>query len=297
MSADVTPEPAEETAKPAPISMVEFLESRPPGAMLEISDLMEEVANRGTGGSYWRLNSPPLHIHCDSEKCSGLRYFRYESGEKIFSTGHRILETFLNYKCSNCNGTLKRFSLHARKNDGQAEGRAYKFGELPSFGPVTPPRLLRILGDNREIFMKGRRCESQSLGVGAFVYYRRVVEDQRTQILEQVIRVATTIGASSEMIGLLKQAQAETQFSKSLAMVKDAIPESLRIQGHNPLTLLHDNLSTGIHAKSDEECLEIAGAVRIILAELADRITTALKDEAEITKALGKLLNKNRVAT
>jgi hypothetical protein len=62
------------------------------------------------------------------------------------------------------------------------------------------------------------------------------------------------------------------------------------------MTLLHDNLSTGLHAKADAECLEIAQAIRIVLAELAERLTNALKDEAEPTKALGKLLNKGKPA-
>jgi len=47
-----------------------------------------------------------------------------------------------------------------------------------------------MLGDNRDLFMKGRRCESQSLGIGAFVYYRRVVENQRAAILGQIIKIA-----------------------------------------------------------------------------------------------------------
>jgi hypothetical protein len=149
-----------------------------------------------------------------------------------------------------------------------------------------------MLDHNRDLFMKGRRCESQGLGVGAFVYYRRVVEDQRASIIGEIVRVAKVISAPSDTIAVLEAAQAESQFSKSLDMIKDAIPESLRIQGHNPMTLLHDNLSMGLHAKSDAECLEIAGAIRVVLAELADRLTNALKDEAELTKALGKLLNK-----
>jgi hypothetical protein len=149
-----------------------------------------------------------------------------------------------------------------------------------------------MLGDNRDLFMKGRRCESQSLGIGAFVYYRRVVENQRAAILGQIIKIAKTINAPAETIELLQRSQAENQFSKSLEMVKDAIPEGLRIQGHNPLTLLHDNLSSGLHARSDAECLEIAGAIRAVLAELAERIAAALKDEAELTKALSRLLNK-----
>jgi len=104
-------------------------------------------------------------------------------------------------------------------------------------------------------------------------------------------RVAKLIKAPAETLASLEAAQKETQFSKSLDLIKDAMPESLRIQGHNPMTLLHDNLSTGLHSKTDAECLEIAQAIRVILAELAERLSTALKDEAELTKALGKLLN------
>jgi len=64
------------------------------------------------------------------------------------------------------------------------------------------------------------------------------------------------------------------------------------INGHNPLTLLHSALSDGIHAKTDEECLELATSIRLVLIELADRIATALKDEAELRTAVTKLLKK-----
>lgn len=74
-------------------------------------------------------------------------------------------------------------------------------------------------------------------------------------------------------------------------MAKDAIPESLLINGHNPILLLHSALSEGVHAQTDEQCLEIAGSVRIVLGELSERLSQALKDEAELTKALSNLMN------
>jgi hypothetical protein len=279
-----------------PISMVEFLENRPPGSMLKIADLME-VETYSRGGTQWRLHTPPIHLYCDSPECSGPRYYRYSRGDRFLKRDEGCsFETFITYICSNCGHQDKIFSLFVEaKGPLELEGRSFKFGELPPFGPVTPSRLLKMLGDNRDLFMKGRRCESQSLGIGAFGYYRRVVENQRAAILGQIVNVAKTINAPAQMVELLQRSQAENQFSKSLEMVKDAIPESLRIQGHNPLTLLHDNLSTGLHARSDGECLEVAGAVRVVLAELAERITAALKDEAELTKALGKLFNKDKV--
>jgi hypothetical protein len=271
------------------ITFAEFLQSKPPGSLIAISDLM--VNDRANGGTMWRLKSPRLELHCDADGCGGPRYFRYISGDRQLEKDG-TLSTFISFVCSNCGSSRKQFSLFARATAPELNGECYKHGEMPPFGPVTPPRLLKMLENNRDLFMKGRRCESQGLGIAAFVYYRRVVEEQRSKIIGEISRVATQIGASKDTIETLKSAQNETQFSKSLAMVKDAIPESLLIQGHNPLALLHDNLSNGLHAQTDAECLEIAQAVRVILAELAERISAALKDDAELKKALGKLLNK-----
>jgi hypothetical protein len=71
-----------------------------------------------------------------------------------------------------------------------------------------------------------------------------------------------------------------------------AIPQTLLINGQNPLTLLHSALSEGLHAKSDEDCLELATSIRLVLMELAERIATALKDEAELRNAVNRLLKK-----
>jgi hypothetical protein len=72
--------------------------------------------------------------------------------------------------------------------------------------------------------------------------------------------------------------------------VKAAIPDALLIDGHNPLTLLHKALSAGMHAQTDEECLEIASSIRIVLTELADRLGRILRDDAELKAAVGRLL-------
>jgi hypothetical protein len=165
-----------------------------------------------------------------------------------------------------------------------------KFGEWPSFGPPTPARLIRMFGKDRDIYLKGRRCENLNLGIGAFTYYRRVVENQKNQILDEIIRVSQKIGASAEMLKVLEDAKSENQFSKALEMVKDAIPPALFINGHNPLTLLHSALSDGLHERTDEQCLELAHDARVVLVELAERLGQALKDEAELNTAVTRLM-------
>jgi hypothetical protein len=75
--------------------------------------------------------------------------------------------------------------------DHSYSGECYKLGELPVYGPPTPARLISLIGPDREIFLKGRRCGNLGLGIGAFVYYRRVVENQKSRILDEIIKVIT----------------------------------------------------------------------------------------------------------
>jgi len=167
-----------------------------------------------------------------------------------------------------------------------------KLGENPPFGPFTSPRLISLIGGDREIFLQGRRCENQGLGIGAFAYYRRVVENQKSKILDNIIKAAEKTRTSPEMIAALRKAKDQTQFKRAVEDVKDAIPESLLVDGHNPLTLLHSALSDGLHARTDEECLDLAQTIRLVLGDLADRISQALKDDRELNEAISRLMKK-----
>ena len=120
---------------------------------------------------------------------------------------------------------------------------AYKFGELPGFGPPVPTRVLRLVQSDRELFLSGRRCENQGLGIGAFTYYSRVVENQWSRLVDEIIKVAKTIEAPQQTIDALSASRDEQQFSKAVKDLKHAIPQSLLINGHNPLILLHGALS------------------------------------------------------
>ena len=273
----------------------DFLEGTPPNQLINISNLVTWESDRQGNVSH-RLSTPEIQLHCDHERCNGIRFFRCVAGKgtELGVKDHRFL--FLTYRCSNCQKNEKSFSIAARVSESkEAAGECYKFGELPTFGPPVSPKLIKLIGPDRDEFLKGRRCENQGLGVGAFIYYRRVVENQKNRILEEIIKVSKKIGAPSESITILELAVKEIQFSKALDIPKDVMPESLLINGHSPISLLHSALSEGVHALTDEQCLELAGSVRIVLGELSERLSQALKDEAELVKALHVLMNKKKI--
>lgn len=269
-------------------TFAEFLEASPPNRPVQITDLMDTKWNSHFQRSY--LKTPEIQLHCPDDSCNGIRFHRCTNGNYTEIPSETPIDCFITYLCSNCRQHTKIFSIRAYRESGNDNGILSKYGEYPIFGPPIPPRLLKLIGPDRDNFLKGRRCENQGLGVGAFAYYRRVIEHQKDRILKEIVKVSEKIGAPKEKIAILNSALLESQFTKALDMAKDAMPDSLLINGHSPLKLLYRALSEGIHNLSDDECLGYASSIRIVLGELSDRLSQALKDEAEITNALNRLL-------
>lgn len=264
----------------------QFLSTYPPGRSSIVSGLTEE--NYGVGPKY-KVLTPDLLLYCASDTCSDFRYFGNQNTGSIQIPEDVWKSRILFYECRNCRETEKIFAvkIHSR-------GEVVKIGEWPPFGPHIPSRVITLIGPDRDFFLKGRRAESQGLGIAAFAYYRRVVENQKGRLIEEIIKVAKQVDTTEQVLERLETAKSETQFSKAVDDVKEAIPEVLRIKGHNPLTLLHSALSEGLHSDSDEDCLELAISIRVVLTELADRIGQALKDQTELDEAVNKLLEKSR---
>lgn len=126
--------------------------------------------------------------------------------------------------------------------------------------------------------------------MAAFAYYRRVVENQKVKIIGEILKVADKLNADPALIEDLKAAKQETRFTQAIDRIKHGLPEVLLINGYNPLTLLHSALSEGLHAESDEQCLELATSIRVVLTELVDRMALAVKEEAALTTAVQRLL-------
>jgi len=225
-------------------------------------------------------------LYCDSSVCNKGTFFdcSYTWGTL---EANKWKPVNLLYVCRHCRESFKWFAVLVYA-DRSGAGKATKFGEIPPFGPHIPSRVISLIDPDRDLFLKGRQAETHGLGIGAFVYYRRVIENQLQRLLDEIIRVAEKLNLPQEK---LKQAKSETQFAKAVETIKDAVPQALLIEGHNPITLLHKTLSKGIHELSDDEFLELAINIRLVLTEFAEKLGQALKEHARIKEALTKLFN------
>lgn len=263
----------------------EFLESHPPST--EVTVAANWTTKHTQYAHFTVVDLPDIKLYCEDEECKGKRVHRCDDELRV---NEKWKSDFLDYDCSNCNRSRKRFAL-AHKYDKGKKGQivVYKYGELPVFGPRVPEKLKKLVGSDRDLFFKGRRAESQGLGIGAFAYYRRVVEDRKNQLLDRLIAVTKVIDPDNKITEEFEAAKKETQFSRAIDSIKGSIPDGLLINGQNPLKLLHKALSQGIHNHTDEECLALAKGVRAVLSELIDRMDSLVKEDNELTDAV-KLL-------
>lgn len=229
------------------------------------------------------LLRPALKLFCPAPECLGLRNFDAESKEERVSGNCSFV---LVYKCRDCRQSIKLFAVVVTPLAvGQATGVITKIGELPLFGVQVTSDLLALTGSDRDLFIKGRRSENQGLGIGALTYYRRVIDDRRLKLFGELAKAAARLGDT----GLVPALQKAAEENAALKEVNPAVPERLLIKGENPLTLLYRATSEGIHALSDEECLERASDIRLVLSELSDRLAQILKDHKELDRAVERL--------
>jgi hypothetical protein len=90
----------------------------------------------------------------------------------------------------------------------------------------------------------------------------------------------------------LEQAKTTRVAQEKIALVRDLLPALCKPNGMNPLAVLHDQLSCGLHNETDEECLEIAEAVRKSLVFLLKRVREGREEAGEFTEATRKLLDR-----
>ncbi len=184
---------------------------------------------------------------------------------------------------------MKYFALKIDQIGNTENADVLKFGEYPSRINNLPTKLISIFASEKDLLIKGKNCENQGFGIGAMTYYRRIVENQRTKLLDFIIKTLEKIGGYDQVIEKIELAKKEIQFTKSIELIKDILPQQLFIEGHNPLTLLHSAMSKGVHNLADEECLEIASSIRIVLSEMTSRMKEIIADKESLKAALNKL--------
>ena len=266
----------------------QVLVERPPGTLFRLREGLVVKAATTYSGFAIRAKLPELEMHC--QECRGLRVFKSEDGGATFCSNTD--DRFIEYACKNCEKDSRTYAVKGAgyEEDGKPEIFLVKFGQWPEFRILVPSSLLKLLDkDTNKLFQQGRRGESLGMGMGAFIYYRRVVDNLKDKLFDRIIAVAESSNAKPAQIERLRAIKAEHSFKKAMTDFKEIIPPPLLIKGHNPLALLYAALSKGVHEMTDDECLIAASDIRTVLTSVATRASQLLRDETELNQAVGRL--------
>lgn len=237
------------------------------------------------------LPKPAVHMKCEECKSGQTFTMKNEYNEDIskhenFAMGH-VIRT--RYVCSSCRSFERHFLLFF-STDGSY---VIKAGQYPAWEITPDPVVERMLGDYADSYKKGLVCESQSYGIGAFAYYRRIVEQTIDHLLEEILELMS--GQEHEQYAqALEKVKGTNIAQDKIKLVKDLLPPILRPGEMNPLAVLHSVLSEGIHLATDERCLDLAVSVREVLTFLVSQISVTKSTSKNFTESMRKLLERKK---
>lgn len=240
------------------------------------------------------LKKPAIHMDCPVCK-SGQTFKMSNEYHELFNHPNIPAEGAVvraAYACASCGRSLRYFFL---KFDPKGK-YVMKVGQEPPWD-ITPDRTLeKMLGAHAEHYKKGLICESQSYGIGAFAYYRRIVEE----IIDDLLAgIADLMGDEDRerYLEALEETKKTKVAQEKISLVKDLLPPLLRPGGMNPLSTLHEVLSEGLHMEPEERCLELAMGVREVLVFLVNQIEVTRTAASDFTKSMRRLLDRRKKPT
>ncbi len=166
------------------------------------------------------------------------------------------------YACKNCGQEVVRYFVYwSRKKDGSAT--VFKTGQYPPLEERIPKEL-KLEGEDLDFYQKALRCRNFNYGLAGVAYLRRVIENRMNEMLDLIAQEARTANFAEQDLKKLKQVKAGKPFSDKVDYAAGILPPHLRPGNHNPIERLHDITSDAVHAKSDEECIEIFDKSRFV---------------------------------
>ncbi len=161
-----------------------------------------------------------------------------------------------------------------------------KIGQWPSVADFQIPqagKYRKILGEEQyKEFTRGIGLSAHGVGIGAFVYLRRVFEN----LIEEAHQKAKAEGKA-----FLEEEYLKARMDEKIGMVKAHLPEFL-VENRS----LYAILSKGIHDLSEDECLQYFETVKIGIEQILDekiiakeKADKAAAARAAIQKAHGKI--------
>ena len=155
-----------------------------------------------------------------------------------------------------------------------------KIGQFPQIADLENSHLKKYKDLDVEIYKELNRAlglNSHGIGVGSFVYLRRIIE--KYIVFPEIQQLVKEEALTAEQIGSL-------DFKRKVILAKDRLPKVL-VEN----TKVYSVLSKGIHSLTEEECLEIFNPILMAIELILDERLEKIERDRKLEK-MNKDLNK-----
>jgi hypothetical protein len=282
------------SAKALLAEFAEVIERWPLYRKLRYQASHPEMQSNPHGGKVRFVPLPEtITLFCDNKKCNKQLLWELCGGEyyKRICFGKELIHE-RKYLCRNCQqNVVYYFHFCKETTDG---GDFAKVGQYPPLAEIVPANLKNQLDkEDLRLYERALRLRNHDLGIGSLAYLRRVVENRTNDMLDVLAEVAKETGSAPEELKNIDEVKAGKRFDDKITYGAKLMPQHLRPGGLNPVDLLHDLASDGLHSKSEDECVEIFDRCRHVFEYVFSELRVGL-DEAKKFHERLKELSRHR---
>jgi hypothetical protein len=201
-----------------------------------------------------------------------------------------LLNVYSNNPISNIIDNVRNINLDKRNTHKfpNTSISIQKVGALPQI-KIIPDKVISKYFDretNRWYF-KAINSLNENYGIGSFAYFRRIIEKELINIIEDIKTLPDS--HKTEIQTLLDKHNESPKVSTIYENIFEHLPNSLKSLGDNPIKLLYNQTSEGLHSLTEDQCLEKTKKILELLNFVIKKINeerSEIKDLREIIKGL-----------
>jgi len=163
-----------------------------------------------------------------------------------------------------------------------------KIGQYPPF-EIEPENIVQkyLTEEDNINYKKALVNLSVSYGIGAYAYFRRIIENEIRRIIKDISEM--DFEGTDKIRAALIDYEKDHQMSNLISTINTYLPKSLQELGDNPIKLLYEQLSGGIHTFSESDCLEKAQLINIVLVYVIKKVNEEKYQIRDVKDAMLKL--------
>lgn len=232
----------------------------------------------------------PDEITLDCPKCNLGTFWRIR---KPAGSADRSGFDTRTYTCKNCGRMNTTFHYYWAWEKSEV-GMFFKVGQWPQIEETVSTSLRDALDEtDLQTYKKALRMRNFNFGLGALAYMRRVVENRMNDMLQILYESAKAHNAPKEVLAQHEEVMKNIRFSTKVDYAGELLPPTLRPTGKpNPMAILHELTSDGVHNKTDEECVEIFDGCRKTFEFVFAKVRVETEEANQFVRELGELAQK-----